>query len=618
MEALNPEGCKDCPYKGSIGSPLALGHRVKGLPPEQMPASMPALPAALAPYAWSEGGIWYTPPPEMNKKGKWVQNDPFLICPTIFYPVARLYGKAEGAVLTMRAVLPRDEEREFDLPVKHIAATDKFREILSMQDILPASPSQTYVTRMADYMIKWNEYLKNAQTAELMQTQMGWTENHESFILGHQEVTFQGKVKRAAAATSIRAIAKMLDPVGSYALWKKSANALNQPGLEQLMFGLMCGFGSPLMEFTRPLTPGVSVCYTGESGGGKSGTLYSGLSIWGDPQQIGPNHRNATANALIGRYLNLKNIFMGLDEVHNIEGKELSQFLFAVSTGKPKIRMQSSINAERELERPARLICMMNSNTDLNMVLRMNKADPEGESSRFIQFLFRKPEMFDLEPHRAPEIINPFNENYAHAGVEYIQNVYKTGIDAVRDRMDYWGKKFDVTYNAGTKDRFYRSLITTSFTGAEIAYKAGIVDIDLPRMYKCVMDDLIDERDKTRSHAMNYEEVLNTFLNENIGRFLKMDGNRVVDMPSSLREFVGRKEIDTRLVYVHRDTFRKWMAHESRKINVSKCENHLREAGVLVDVTRKRLGAGWSTASDIGSVNCLVFKMDIEDVNGSN
>lgn len=613
IEALHPAGCEGCVYKGRIGSPLSLGRRVKALPPSKMPGDMPELPEQVAPYSWSEGGIWYTPPPELAKNGKWMQADPYLVCRNIFYPVARMFGKQDGAMLVVRAILSKDPDREFYLPVKHIAGNDKFRETLGMYDITPASPNPTMVNRMADYTLRWNEYLKTIQSADVMQAQMGWTEDRLSFVMGNREITYDGDMRRTAAALAIKKIADLLNPVGTYEKWKESANALNGEGMEHLALGLFTGFGSPLMEFTN--TPGVTVCFTGESGAGKSGTLYSGLSIWGDPQMLAPQERGATKNALVQRYLTLKNILMGVDEVHNILPETLSDFIFMVSTGKGKIRMYSSHNAERDLENQAKLICMLNSNTDLNMLLKVNKANPEGEYARFIQFMFRKPELFVVNPDEAPRILNPFNSNYGHAGVEYLGVLYGLGLDTVAEKVEYWGSRFDKSYGKHTRYRFYRSFIATTFAGADIANKAGIIKLDVERIYTSILDDMIYDRDKVGDRNVDYVEMLNTFMNENIGLFLKVDGKDIIDAPVYFKEFIGRKELDTNIVYVNRVALHRYLSDPKRKVNVAQFDHSLREAGVLLhENKKKRLGAYWAKASDVGPVNCYWFKMDVKDV----
>ena len=614
MESIYPSGCEGCPHRGHIGSPLALGRRVKPLPPEKMPEEVPTLPESIAPYSWSEGGIWYTPPATLTKEGKWSQNDPYLICSTIFYPLCRMYGKEEGAVLVMRAVLPRDPEREFELPIKHLGASDKFREILASQDVTPSAYTPTMVNRMMDYTLKWNDYLKSIQSAEIMQMQMGWTENNASFVAGFREVTYTGEVRRTASSLAVKQIAKMLNPVGTLEAWKESANALNAPGMEHLALGLLSGFGSPLMQFTN--TPGVSICFQGSAGDGKSGALFSGLSVWGDPQQIAPQEKGATVNALVQRYVNLKNILMGLDEVQNIAPEALSNFIFAISTGKGKIRLQSSRNAERDIESQARLLCVMTSNADLHSVLKMNKSNPEGEVRRFIQFLFRKPPQFIHDPDLAPKIIEPFNKNYGHAGVEFIKALYEFGGEKyARDRIEDWGNRFSESYGKHTRYSHYKSAIAVHFAAGEIAMRANLINFDLNRIYKVVVDDMIYDRDMLGSQAVDYAEVLNTFYNDNIGLFLTMDGTNVIEAPIYFKEFIGRKEIDTRIVYVHRVALQRYLMDNRRKINVSQFEHHLRESGIMLhSKKKKRLGAHWSTGSNIGNVDCYWFKMDVKDV----
>lgn len=612
IESFYAGGCVDCPYKGRIGSPLAIGRQVKPLAPEKMPEEMPILPEAIAPYSWSEGGVWYSPPSVLSKTGKWVQDDPYLICSNIFYPILRMYGKEEGAILLMRAILPKDPEREFELPVKYIGAADRFREFLASQDITPTSYTPAMVNRMIDYTLRWNDYLKSIQTAEIMQTQMGWTENRASFVVGFREVTYTGEIRRAATSVAIKKIAKMLAPTGTMEAWQKSANALDQPGMEHLALGLLCGFGSPLMDLTN--TPGVTVCFTGAAADGKSGALYAGLSVWGNPQLIAPNDKGATAAALVQRYVNLKNILMGVDEVHNILPDTLSNFIFSISQGVGKLRLHSSHNAERDMEAQARLICVMTSNSDLHNLLKMGKANPEGEVRRFIQFLFRKPPQFVSHPELAPEIIEPFNKNYGHAGAEYMKAIYTYGLDYAQERLEYWKSQFDKTYGKHTRYSHYKNFIACLFAGGEIAVKAGIFQMDLNRVYRVAMDDMIHDRDKLGNQDVDYVEIFNSFLNENIGKFLKMNGETVIEEPIYFKEFIGRKELHTGLIFVHRTTFHRWLSDPVRNINISQFDNDLMAKGILITPNKKkRLGAFWKHG-DVGTVNCYWFKMDIKDV----
>lgn len=612
IEGVYSKGCEGCPHRGKIGSPIALGRRIKPLPPERMPVGLPTLPESLFPYTWgADNALWYKPPIEFDKKGKEVDPPAMMVCRHIFYPTTRIFSRRDGAVLTIRVLLPKDPDREFDLPVKYISiGNDKFRELLASYDVTPTHPNAALIHRMVDYMSKWNDYFIDMKTAEQMQTQMGWTDNMDSFVIGFNEVTRNGEVRRTAASSGVRKLARIMPCTGSYDTWKNSAKQLNEPSLEPIAFAMLCAFGSPLMALTN--TPGVSVCYSGPSGAGKTAAMLAGLSVYGEPRGLCLQENNATDNALVGRMLNLKNIMFGLDEVHSRLPEQLSKFIFQVSTGKPVARMQSSENAERDIEAFASLISLWNSNSDVLDILRLYKKNPEGEIARFVQFMIQTPKLFEQYPELGPQIIEPFNHNYGHAGVEYIKAVYAMGFEEIGLRLAYWGKRFDESFGTHTKYRFYRSLVSTSFTGGEIANKAGIIELDLERVYKKVVIDMIDYRDRTNSNNANYPDEFNTFMNDNLHSFLKMDGSTVINFPTH-HAFIGRIELDSQLVWVHKQAIKNYLGGK-QKLNISQFEHVMQERGILVKSEKKRIGAGWSEASVVGPVNCWVFKLDQTDL----
>jgi len=612
IEGVYPKGCDGCHFKGKIGSPVALGKRVKPLPPEKMPPGLPKLPEELFPYSWgADNALWYKPPIEYDKKGKEVDPPAVMICRHIFYPTTRIFSKRDGAVLTVKVMLPKDPDREFDLPVKYISiGNDKFRELLASYDVMPTHPNTALIQRMVDYMSKWNDYFINMKTAEQMQTQMGWTDHMDSFVIGFNEITRSGEVRKTAASPGVRKLAKIMPATGSFQVWKNSARQLNQPSLEPIAFAMLCAFGSPLMSLTN--TPGVSVCYSGPSGAGKSAAMLAGLSVYGDPRGLCLQENNATDNVLVGRMLNLKNIMFGLDEVHSRLPEQLSKFIFQVSTGKPKARMQSSENEERDIEAFASLISLWNSNADVLDILRQYKKNPEGEIARFVQFMVQTPKLFERHPELGPMIIEPFNHNYGHAGIEFIKAVYAMGFDEISIRLAYWGSRFDKSFGTHTKYRFYRSLVSASFTGGEIANKADIIRLDLERVYEEVMKAMIDFRDRTNSNDANYPDEFNTFMNDNLHSFLKMDGDTIINFPTH-HAFIGRIELDSQLVWVHKQAIKNYIGGK-QKLNISQFEHVMQERGILIKSEKKRIGAGWGEASVVGPVHCWVFKLDPSDI----
>jgi uncharacterized protein (DUF927 family) len=179
--------------------------------------------------------------------------------------------------------------------------------------------------------------------------------------IGSTEYLRDGSEVSSPTSPLCRGIAKHLQPMGTLEGWQESANKLNMPSLELHAFTMLAGMGSALMDYTS--TSGVTLCLTGESGAAKTGALYSALSVWGNPKDL--SVLEATENGMTGRYLGLHNIPFGLDEVGNILPKTLSQLIHKISQGKSKIRMQASVNAERDHEMSASLVAIFTSNQSL-------------------------------------------------------------------------------------------------------------------------------------------------------------------------------------------------------------------------------------------------------------
>ena len=191
---------------------------------------------------------------------------------------------------------------------------------------------------------------------------------------------------------------------------------LNKPGFELHAFASMSGFGSPLMPYTS--TSGVVMSLFGKSGNAKTGAMYAGLSIFGHPKDL--SIVEATDNGYTGRYLGLHNLMFGLDEVGDKDAKEIGKLVHNVSHGKAKIRMQASINAEREYEMSASLIALLTSNHGLYDILQSVKMDPNGEAARLIEFEVFKPQLLYDNPNLGEYIFDAFKYNYGHAGPMFI------------------------------------------------------------------------------------------------------------------------------------------------------------------------------------------------------
>jgi len=317
---------------------------------------------------------------------------------------------------------------------------------------------------------------------------------------------------------------------------------------------------------------------------------------------------NATNNAFIGRFLGMKNILFGIDEASNVDKQELSNLIHKISQGKAKMRMQSSVNAERELEMTASLIGFFTSNQSLYDKLTALKASPDGEMARLIEFNMKKPPQLAKNPERGIEIFDKFRFNYGHAGPEFIKHYYSKGEAYARTKVEKWAKRFTLEFGSDTAYRFYMNLVSAIFSSGELANEAGILNYDLDRIYNKVISEIIQIRDRTvKLNDTDYKALVSQFYDKHHSGFLIMNEDRVVVEPRSA--LVGRIVIEDRFIYISCTEFKKYLAE--LQVSAREFERAVEQEGILIGKEKSRLTTGWR--SNIGNPSPIaVYKFRTE------
>jgi hypothetical protein len=614
-----PEGCKGCPFKGQFTSPIALARKVRL--PEQPTAPLPPMvdtvwgdaetqdllifPEYLEPFTRSaRGSIVYTPPATIDKTGKVQQPPPIELITRPIYPYKRMFSPHDGECLMVRTVMPMDGPREFMLPVNQIYSPEHLTKAI-VQSGVTFDPDKTKL--VMKYFIRWVEYLSSVGRAEEMRMQMGWTEERDAFVIGNNEIKNTGEVVRAASSPLVRGVAKHLKPTGNYAVWKQATTIFNRPGFEMQAFGMMTGFGSPLMSMTT--VAGTSICFlSASSGTGKTGSLYGAISIWGNPKELSLVDQGATQNGFIGRYLNLKNLPLGIDEASNAKPEDLAKLIHAVSHGKAKVRMQASVNAEREHEASASMITFFTSNQSIYNKLETLKGSPDGEMARLVEFIIKQPEWFNDNIGIAH--FDKFRFHYGHAGIEFIQHYYKRGEAYVKALVDKWFERFNTELGEDTGYRFYRNIVAATFAGTELAMEAGIVDYDLERIFDAVVLEIIQLKDDTvKINNTDYPALVTEFLHNNLAGLLVLDESRVVQEPMKGRPFVARSEIHNSMQYISTSALKKFLAE--KQVSSGEFERAMKNHGL--SKTRQRLSTGWGAGLHDNPISVYAIKCKLPE-----
>lgn len=640
FENTNPGGCAGCPHKGKISYPTHIGKRLRLAEPgvddalipdtrtpetrdisnteskenrtvqNKFPKEFITFPQFLYPFVRPvSGGVWYEPPNEHKKDGTVIKKDPIMILNQDFIPIKRLYSPQDGETLHMRLFLPHDGIREFTLPMSAVYAPEKFKEFVAKSGVLV---TLTLIDKLRDYLVKWAQYLKQYQKADDMRMAMGWTDStYSSFVAGEVEINPGGRFD-CPVTPAARNVADKIHEAGSYDVWRKSADMLNQPNLEFHALGLLMGLGSPLMPFTN--ATGLMFSYCGKKGAGKTAAMHAGLSVFGDPRkQKIVTLDGATINGLWNRASTLNSLLMGIDETSNADPKRLSDVIYKGSmNNQGKIREQSSYNVERKQREGSVNLTLLTTNQSNKDKMFMAKGDPGGELRRLLEIdLFRH--SGKMQDSIGNEIFDPFNHNYGHAGPMFIEYCYKLGIPEVDRIVKTWQTRLQQEFHNDTAYTFWNGGVSACLAAGQIAERAGIIALDYERIYGHLLEELHRLHDEYNSAGVNFEDLLSEFLSINMNGILAFNESDKVSVEPRGKDLVARAEVTEGKVWIAKTAIKEFL-HE-KQINVSQFESELLKKGVMLNSkAKKKMAAGWKSA--IGAMNlwCYEVKLDVSDV----
>ena len=455
------------------------------------------------------------------------------------------------------------------------------------------------------YFIDYATDMQRKGKLDTMYDQMGWNQDKSSFVLGRKELRRDGTEKDTPISNLAQTIAPFLTQSGTYANWRAAAQKLNQHGLEMHMFTMLCGFGSILMEFSS--TAGVAISLTGESGSAKTGALKAATSIWGEPENVYAT--TTTPLALQQRFLTLHSLPVGWDEVGNRSAYHISDFVLGVSSGKAKLRMQASTNQERNVEAPASVIAILTSNHSLIDKLKQLRANPNGEAARLIEFTVRKPKAFMDDARIGKEIFDVFNSDYGWAGPDFVKAVYAFGdTPKIKANLAKWEQRFVEDFGNDTAYRFYENLVAVTMTAGEIVNEANILTIDVERIYKFIIGEMITIRDEVvKINDQDYEDILDTYMNTNLDKQLVFRDGKMESAPD--RQLTIRIDHDKNFIYLSKRDFDQHLAELT--ISTKEFVYQMKQLGVDIEAgsgVKQRMTAGWQ---DVSKAATSVYKIAI-------
>ena len=336
FDELNEGTCRDCPLWGEIKSPIVLGKRIRESEGQvTVSASINKagvkkseefeIPEYPKPYfRGAAGGVFLR---SSNADGD-VEEE--LIYHHDIYITRRLHDFELGETLVFRLHLPRDGVRQFNVPLTHVTSREEFRKCMAKEGVTAWGKA---LDKLMVYTTKWIDELQRTTMADEAHRQFGWVgDEMESFVLGDKLVTATD-VEFNPPSSATAGLIGAFEPKGTREKNLDLLNFYNKPGYELHQYVVGVGFGSPLMAVTG--LNSMSIHLYGGSGVGKTTAQMAAIGIWGSPDEL-MNSKEDTHNARMLRGEVMHNIPLVSDEMTNVNGEQMSDYTYQVSSGRQK------------------------------------------------------------------------------------------------------------------------------------------------------------------------------------------------------------------------------------------------------------------------------------------
>ena len=215
-------------------------------------------------------------------------------------------------------------------------------------------------------------------------------------------------------------------------------------------------------------------------------------------------------------------------------------------------------------------------------------------------------------------MFNPFKKNFGWAGPVFIKQVMKYSSEEIEAKINIWVDRFKKDFGDNTAFRFYENLVAVTMVAGEFVAKADIVHIDLDRVYKRIITEMIDIRENVvNKNEINYQSLVGEFININNSNILIVTAGHVTTEPRNT--LVIRLDVDKKELCLSKSIFRKWLMEE-KNVSPKQWLNQMKQNGTEVIEKRKKMAGNWKQGMDQFNVDAFIINTDTidKDIIGGN
>jgi Domain of unknown function (DUF927) len=538
----NPGVCEHCPSWGKITNPLALVRETHvDASPKQVeitaaePEAQEHVPVFVnrppAPYGYHyglNGGVY------AEEKSKDADAAPVMkmVVPYDLFAI-NLMNRESLHYVHLVAVRPGGTQT-ITLPMRVTVTKDDLCKALAEQNIVASERNDV---RLANYVRACITHASENQLPLNIPTQYGWQK--EGAFVYDGRIMAPGK-ETITPLPGLENIVRVTKPEGTIEGWRSVVSLLTKYKMNDILAMMTVGFGAPLMRFTS--FNGITIHLgSSESGTGKSLSLAMAASIWGHPTHymVGKDTSGVAMQQRLGLLNSLPLICDEITHKNRLNFEWFPGFVFDMTDGKGKERMDGNVNRERQNNTYWSSIALVSSNTHVMDYLSSRKHSSQGEIMRLLEL--KMVTALNAPDDLTTAIKDILPHNYGVAGAmfaRWLVDNEELARDVVRKVEEDTKRKLQ----KHPEERFWIGSISCMIAGAILAGRgyANIIDLPINGIFSVFASMIANARSVAASSRRSAEDVLNAYTREFYGKFVV-----ITRKPEGVEAtFGGEKEIE--------------------------------------------------------------------------
>lgn len=617
-----PEGCIDCPYKGSITSPAQLSGKTTDVVDTQegeerhieMPDGYIIRDNSI--YKEVEVESEQTLPDGSTQINKTVE---FHIVSHYPMHVTGIFRNQETGESTFRLAVkhPMEGWSEEDHEVDVLSGGQAFAKFLHNRQIFDAKNiGQQEKARI--YILDYLSKVQSMSPSGIDYVNFGWQKDG-SFLCGNLVIGgVQDGVDRR-----LKGAAQRFDDVivrsGTREGWVSAMKTLNKPEAKTLRMVMLIAMGSVLSRAAGNCTGLVSI-YSHKTTTGKTLALYALNSMFGHPKELLLQHRD-TANAMYKIRGVLNQLPCTIDELTTVNAERAVELTYDFSSGVEK----NAMTQQRELRDPARWTGPTFITTNNSFVQQFDIAQTNDSAlrARCLELVHDDRRLVEKDEDGvspADLFVDELFEHHGWAYPELVKTVMELGGDKHlwKQLRPKFITKFGTVFRA--VDKYAEPMLITGWIVGTIAKSLGLISFDIDRVVKDWIEHLHMAHDYTDSHTTDAIDIVGQYLQENNDQIIEAtlrdgDVRESVKLPAPqtavariLLKLDAKEDVQKgSYIAVNIPLIKKWLA-QSRD-GVDRLTRELEELGALISPKQRvSMFKGCQTGNP-GQTHCFLVDL---------